>query len=181
MVLLFGAAAGFSAFWVFGVFCDLAVFGAAEGREITLRERGPNAEGGQEPAEPSLSGQPRILIAEDDPEIRGVLADILSEDDYEVAVARDGQEALALALGHPPDLIVLDLKMPKLDGLEVCRALRAETRTQDIPVVVLTASSSESDIIEGFEGGATDYITKPFVPAIVRTRVRSWLLRASNS
>ena len=110
-----------------------------------------------------------------------MLADILSEDDYEVAVARDGQEALALALGHPPDLIVLDLKMPKLDGLEVCRALRAEARTHDIPVVVLTASSSESDIIEGFEGGATDYITKPFVPAIVRTRVRSWLLRASKT
>jgi len=157
---------------------ELAVFGAREGHEVDLGERRQSAEGDQRPVQPALTRRPRILIAEDDPEIRGILADILSEDDYELVVARDGREALALALGRPPDLVLLDLIMPNLDGYEVCRALRAESRTRDIPVVVLTASSSQTDIMGGFEEGATDYMTKPFAPAMVRTRVRSWLLRS---
>jgi CheY-like chemotaxis protein/phosphoribosyl 1,2-cyclic phosphodiesterase len=160
---------------------DLAVFGASEGGVVELRERRQAAEPDQKPSEPGLSHRPRILIAEDDAEIRGILADILAEDDYELVVARDGQEALALALGRTPDLVLLDLLMPNLDGYEVCRALRAEPRTRDVPVVVLTASSTEADIIGGFAEGATDYITKPFAPAMVRTRVRSWLLRSEGS
>jgi CheY-like chemotaxis protein/phosphoribosyl 1,2-cyclic phosphodiesterase len=138
---------------------DLAVFGACEGQ----------------------MQRPRILIAEDDADMRDLLVDILSEDDYELLVARDGREALALALGRPPDLVLLDLRMPKLSGQEVCRAMRADRRVRDVPVVLLTVSSSEADIIEGFEGGATDYITKPFAPSMVRTRVRSWLLRSEAS
>jgi CheY-like chemotaxis protein len=157
---------------------ELAVFGAREGHEIELRERRQAGEADQQPIEPALVRRARILIAEDDPQIRGILADILSEDDYELVVARDGQEALALALGRTPDLVLLDLVMPVLDGYEVCRALRAEPRTRDVPVVVLTASSSQTDIIGGFAEGATDYMTKPFAPAMVRTRVRSWLLRS---
>jgi CheY-like chemotaxis protein len=160
---------------------DLAVFGASEGRSVELREHTPAAGEGQTPAEPALTGRPRILIAEDDAEIRGILSDILSEDDYELVGARDGQEALALALGRTPDLVLLDLVMPNVDGREVCRALRSDPRTRNTPIVVLTASSSEADIMGGFEEGATDYITKPFAPAMVRTRVRSWLLRSEAS
>ncbi len=148
---------------------------------MELREKRRAPDSGQEPVEPALAHRPRILIAEDDPEIRGVLADILGEDDYELVVARDGQEALALALGRTPDLVLLDLMMPIVDGREVCRALRSEPRTRDVPVVVLTASSSDEDIVGGFEEGATDYMTKPFAPAMVRTRVRSWLLRTASA
>ena len=160
---------------------DLAVFGASEGQSVELRAGRRAADSGQGPVEPALAHRPRILIAEDDPEIRGVLADILGEDDYEIVVARDGQEALALALGRTPDLVLLDLMMPIVDGREVCRALRSEPRTRDVPVVVLTASSSDDDIVAGFEEGATDYITKPFAPSMVRTRVRSWLLRTASA
>jgi CheY-like chemotaxis protein len=156
---------------------DLAVFGAAEGQVVELRERPARAAGDHEPAHPSLGGRPRILIAEDDADVRGVLVEILEDDDYELVMARDGREALALALGRTPDLVILDLNMPALDGREVCRGLRGDPRTRNVPVVILTASGSELDIAEGFEGGATDYITKPFAPAMVRTRVRSWLLR----
>jgi CheY-like chemotaxis protein/phosphoribosyl 1,2-cyclic phosphodiesterase len=157
---------------------DLAVFGATEGREVHLRERQPTPTSDQEPAEPTLAHRPRVLIAEDDPDVRDVLTEILSEDDYELMAARDGREALALALGTPVDLVLLDLKMPVLDGREVCQALRAERRTRETPIILLTASSSEADIVASFEGGATDYLTKPFAPAMVRTRVRSWLLRS---
>jgi CheY-like chemotaxis protein/phosphoribosyl 1,2-cyclic phosphodiesterase len=159
---------------------DLAVFGAAEGRSVTLRERHEASVAGAQPIEPGLSHRPRVLIAEDDPDVREVLADMLSDDDYELVVARDGREALGLALGRTPDLALIDLRMPGLDGQEVCRALRAEARTRDMPVIILTASGSENDIVLGFEGGATDYITKPFAPAMVRTRVRSWLLRSET-
>jgi CheY-like chemotaxis protein len=157
---------------------DLAVFGAAEGQTVELRERRGRAADEHEPALPSLDGRPRILIAEDDADVRGALVSILEDDDYELVVARDGREALALALGRRPDLVILDVNMPILGGREVCRGLRAEPRTRDVPVVILTASASEADIVEGFEGGATDYITKPFAPAMLRTRVRSWLLRS---
>jgi CheY-like chemotaxis protein len=157
---------------------DLAVFAAAEGHEVFLPERRSVAASDQQPAGPTLARRPRILIAEDDADVRDVLTEILMEDDYELLAARDGREALALALGTPVDLVLLDLRMPILDGREVCQALRAESRTQEIPIILLTASSSETDMISSFAGGATDYLTKPFAPAIVRTRVRSWLLRS---
>ena len=157
---------------------ELAVFGAREGRPVELHERRSRAGVEHDPAQPTVASQARVLIAEDDPDVCSALVEILGEDDYELVVARDGREALALALGRTPDLVLLDLKMPLLDGREVCRSLRNEPRTQQVPVILLTASASESDIVEGFEGGATDYITKPFAAAMVRTRVRSWLLRS---
>ena len=157
---------------------DLAVFGACEGRGVSLRERPRGLAEERLPSEPTLAHRPRVLIAEDDVSTRGLLADLLADDDYELVVARDGQEALGLAFGRPPDLVLLDLGLPRLDGREVCRELRADPRTAGVPVVILTASDSEEDIAGGFEGGATDYITKPFAPAMVRTRIRSWLLRS---
>jgi CheY-like chemotaxis protein len=159
---------------------ELAVFAAAEGRGVNLRERHEHATADAYPVEPGLSHRPRVLIAEDDADVRDALVDTLADDDYELVVARDGREALGLAFGRTPDLALIDLRMPGMDGQSVCRALRAEPRTQKVPVIILTASGTEADIVEGFEGGATDYITKPFAPAMVRTRVRSWLLRSEN-
>lgn len=157
---------------------DLAVFGACEGRGVSLRERPRGVAEERQPSEPTLTRRPRVLIAEDDVSTQGLLADLLADDDYELMMARDGREALALALGRPPDLVLLDLGLPRLDGRRVCRELRREERTASVPVIILTASDSEADIAGGFEGGATDYITKPFAPAMVRTRIRSWLLRS---
>ena len=159
---------------------ELAVFGAREGQDVTLRETTGTTADRIEPDPPILEGRPRLLIAEDDAAIRELLVAVLAEDNYELLVARDGREALGLALGRPPDLVLLDLKMPALDGLEVCRALRAEARTRETPVIMLTASDSDADMLESFEEGATDYVTKPFAPAMVRTRVRSWLLRSGG-
>lgn len=157
---------------------DLAVFGAREGASVELRETELALEGTQSPSELALSERPRILIAEDDPDVRTLLAEILAEDNYQLLEARDGREALALALGHTPDLVLLDLTMPLLDGREVCRAMRAEPRLREVPVIMLTAATDKADIMEGFEEGASDYMTKPFGASMVRTRVRSWLLRS---
>jgi CheY-like chemotaxis protein/phosphoribosyl 1,2-cyclic phosphodiesterase len=157
---------------------DLAVFGACEGRGLYLREQLAAAAPERLPSGPSLPERARVLIAEDDVSTRGLLAELLADDDYELIVAADGSQALALVESQPPDLVLLDLEMPRLDGREVCRVLRTSAQTARIPVIMLTASDAERDIAEGFEGGATDYITKPFAPAMVRTRVRSWLLRS---
>jgi CheY-like chemotaxis protein/phosphoribosyl 1,2-cyclic phosphodiesterase len=157
---------------------DLAVFGACEGRGLYLREQPHQETKALLPSGPNLPERARVLIAEDDVSTRGLLADLLSDDDYELFIAADGHQALALVESIQPDLVLLDLAMPRLDGKAVCRALKAGARTAAIPVIMLTASAAERDIAEGFEEGATDYITKPFAPAMVRTRIRSWLLRS---
>jgi CheY-like chemotaxis protein len=159
---------------------ELAVFGAREGQVISLREAAAAAADRSEPDRPVLEGRPRLLIVEDDAAIRELLTATFAEDDYELVVARDGREAVGLALGRPPDLVLLDLMMPNLDGLGVCRALRSEPETHETPIVMLTVSDSDADMQGSFEEGATDYLTKPFAPALVRTRVRSWLLRGGN-
>jgi DNA-binding response OmpR family regulator len=94
-----------------------------------------------------------------------------------LVTAGDGEEALALALEERPDLVLLDLTMPRLDGLEVCRRLRSAPGLRDLPIIILSGSASEANMADGFAEGATDYMAKPFSPAMVRTRVRSWLLR----
>jgi phosphoribosyl 1,2-cyclic phosphodiesterase/CheY-like chemotaxis protein len=159
---------------------DLAVFGAREGRSVRLRERDCGGEDATEPVEPAVGEHLRVLIAHGDRDTRTLLADALGEDNYEFVLARDDGEALTLARDRPPDLVLLDADSGALAGREVCRALRAEPNTRDVPVVLLTADGSDTGIMEGFEDGATDYLTEPFVPAIVRTRVRSWLLRGGR-
>ena len=122
-------------------------------------------------------GQPVILAADDDPDIRELVAFRLERSGYTVLQAADGEEALALALEHTPDLAVLDVMMPKMDGFEVVRRLRAEEATKRMPIIMLTARAQDSDVEEGFESGADDYLRKPFSPQELRARVQSILGR----
>jgi DNA-binding response OmpR family regulator len=107
-------------------------------------------------------GVHRILVADDDSDIVDLLRMNLAARGYEVTTAGNGEEAWASASESPPDLVVLDVMMPKMDGLEVLAKLRAEPRTRDLPVVMLTARSSDTDVWHGWEAGADYYITKPF-------------------
>jgi DNA-binding response OmpR family regulator len=104
----------------------------------------------------------RVLVADDDPDILDLLTLNLECHGYQVYTAADGEEARQLALELVPDLIVLDVMMPKLDGLEVLTILKAHAQTRDIPVVMLTAKASDSDVWQGWQAGADYYITKPF-------------------
>ncbi len=118
--------------------------------------------------------QSTILVVEDDETLQQTLAYNLEREGYEVSVATDGQTTLQLARSQPFDLIVLDIMLPELDGLSVCRILRREL---DVPVIILTARSSEVDKIIGLDSGADDYITKPFSLGEFLARVRAALRR----
>jgi DNA-binding response OmpR family regulator len=116
-----------------------------------------------------------ILVVDDEPQIVQLVRDYLERAGFEVLVARDGPSALESAARHHPDLVVLDLGLPGLDGLDVTRRLRA---TSAIPIVMLTARSDETDTLIGLELGADDYVTKPFSPRELVARVRAVLRRA---
>jgi DNA-binding response OmpR family regulator len=118
---------------------------------------------------------PVLLVADDDEDVLMLVQLRLARSGYEVVVARDGEEALRLAREKQPDLAVLDWMMPKASGLEVLRALRADEQTASIPVLMLTARASASDIEQGLAAGADDYIAKPFSPQELATRVQSIL------
>jgi len=123
----------------------------------------------------------RLLVVEDDPDISMLLAHSLGRAGFAVETLSSGTEVLAEARRRTPDLILLDLMLPGLDGLEVCRALRADPATAAMPVIMLTARAEESDRIVGLELGADDYITKPFSPNEVVARVRALLRRAHRA
>jgi phosphate regulon transcriptional regulator PhoB len=120
----------------------------------------------------------RVLIVEDEPDIRDLLAFHLERAGYQVARASTGAEALRQVRSVHPDLIVLDLMLPEMDGLEVCRRLRADAGTATVPVIMLTAKGDEVDRVVGLEMGADDYVVKPFSPKEVLARVRAVLRRA---
>ncbi|HET6866333.1 MAG TPA: response regulator [Solirubrobacteraceae bacterium] len=122
-------------------------------------------------------GAPTILVADDEEDLRELVTYRLSRSGYQVIGAGDGQEALELAAARTPDLMVLDVMMPKLDGYELTRRVRAEAALRSIPVILLTARSQESDIDRGFEVGADDYLKKPFNPDELVARVRAVLGR----
>ena len=117
----------------------------------------------------------RVMIVEDDPNVAEVIVRYLERDGFDVRWMTDGKEALEEALDSLPDLVVLDIMLPSLDGLEVCRRLRAKA---PIPIIMLTALGEESDRVMGLELGADDYISKPFSPRELVARVRSVLRRA---
>ncbi|EXJ13477.1 response regulator [Imhoffiella purpurea] len=123
----------------------------------------------------------KILIVDDESFYIDVLVDLL-KDEYRTVVAKDGEQALRRALASPPpDLILLDILMPNMNGHEVCRRLKADPATRDIPVIFLTIKSEVADELKGFELGAADYITKPMSPPIVRARIKTHLaLCAAN-
>jgi DNA-binding response OmpR family regulator len=118
-----------------------------------------------------------VLVADDDPDILSLVALRLERSGYEVITAGDGEQALASALTRPPDLALLDVMMPKLDGYEVTERLRASEATRRMPVILLTARVQETDIARGVEAGADDYVKKPFSTLELRDRVQAALGR----
>jgi len=123
--------------------------------------------------------KPRILIVEDEVDIAESLQYNLEQERFKVIIANSGEKGLRLALDEkkPPSLILLDLMLPRMSGLELCRRLRGETTTKDIPIIMLTAKAEEADKIAGLDKGADDYITKPFSIKEVIARIRAVLRR----
>ncbi|MFH1437122.1 MAG: response regulator transcription factor [Pseudomonadota bacterium] len=120
-----------------------------------------------------------ILVVEDERDILDLLKYNLSKEGYRVECVTTGEEGFSLAKTDLPDLVLLDLMLPGMDGLDVCRLLKSDTRTAHIPVIMLTAKSEDIDIVTGLELGANDYITKPFSPRVVIARIRA-VLRKRN-
>jgi two-component system phosphate regulon response regulator PhoB len=120
----------------------------------------------------------RVLIVDDDPDIVKLVRYNLNHAGYDVQTASTGREALQLVQNLPPDLIVLDLMLPDVDGLEVCRMVRQRFPSQRIPILMLTAKGEEIDRVVGFELGADDYVSKPFSPRELVLRIKSILRRA---
>jgi DNA-binding response OmpR family regulator len=123
-------------------------------------------------------GGARVLVVDDDPTVAEVVVAYLRDADFEVEHAADGKTAMELFADRPPDLVVLDLMLPGIDGLEVCRRMRAIRET---PIIMLTALGAESDRVIGLERGADDYVTKPFSPRELVLRVHSVLRRSTPS
>jgi two-component system phosphate regulon response regulator PhoB len=123
----------------------------------------------------------RILIIEDERALTEVLAYNLQREGFEAVTAHDGQEGLRKAQTLLPDLILLDLMLPLISGLEICRELRAGERTRDIPIIILTAKAEETDQLVGFSLGADDYVTKPFSPKVLLQRIKALLRRVEGN
>ena len=125
--------------------------------------------------------QPKILIVEDEPDIISLISYNLKKELYSVSSIENGQDVLNKALVEKPDLILLDVMLPGVDGLTVCRQLKENIKTQKMPIIMLTAKGEESDIVLGLELGADDYVTKPFKPKELIARVRTVLRRYKSS
>jgi two-component system alkaline phosphatase synthesis response regulator PhoP len=118
-----------------------------------------------------------ILVVEDEEDIAELIRYNLETEKYVVAVAANGEKGVEAARSRHPDLVLLDLMLPGMDGLEVCRALKADRGTADIPIIMVSARGAESDIVAGLELGAEDYVTKPFGTKVLLARVRTVLRR----
>jgi DNA-binding response OmpR family regulator len=123
------------------------------------------------------NGQPLVLIADDDPDILALVSFRLERAGYEVVQARNGEEAVHVALARRPDLAVIDVMMPRTDGYEATRQLRQQEETSRMPIILLTARVQEEDIARGFDAGADDYVRKPFSPQELGSRVQAALGR----
>jgi DNA-binding response OmpR family regulator len=122
----------------------------------------------------------RILVAEDDRDIADLIAHYLRKQGWEPHIVSAGDEAIAYAKRHPIDLVVLDLMLPRLSGLEVCRLLRSDKTTEALPIIMVTARAEETDRIVGLDIGADDYLAKPFSPNELVARVRALLRRSKR-
>ncbi len=118
-----------------------------------------------------------IVVVEDEEDILELVAYNLTKEGYHVTKTMSGEEALRVVQSSPPGLVILDLMLPEIDGLEVCRRLKRDPRTRHVPIVMLTAKGEEPDIVAGLELGAEDYITKPFSPRVLLARIRAVLRR----
>jgi two-component system alkaline phosphatase synthesis response regulator PhoP len=123
----------------------------------------------------------RILVVDDEIYIVHILDFSLGMEGYEVVTALDGEEALEKAREAKPDLIVLDIMMPKMDGYETCKALKSDERTKDIPIILLSAKGRNVDMQTGYDVGADEYITKPFSPRKLVDRINAMLGQADSS
>jgi len=166
---------------------SLQVLAAAEGQVIELGAARPLPRSALATgASALLARSPRVartvLVVDDDPDMVMLLKATLEAESVRVLTATDGTAALTIVREAKPSLVLLDMNLPELDGLAVCRILRAEpdTHLQAMPIVILTGEKlKEADVIEAFASGATDYLTKPIKPTLVRTRIRAWLSRTS--
>ena len=124
-----------------------------------------------------MAGLQKILLVEDNPELRNLYELFLTENGFKVITAIDGEDGLEKAKTSSPDLIFLDVMMPKLDGYTVCDQLRGNHDTKEIPIIMLTAKNSLEDKVQGFNAGADDYLTKPFEPQELLVRLKALLRR----
>ena len=122
-----------------------------------------------------------ILLVEDEQDLLELLRYNLEREGYDVHTAATGEDAVKLARAHHPDLMILDLMLPGMNGLEVCRTIKSRDDTNDIAVIMLTAKGEEPDIVRGLEIGADDYVTKPFSPRVLMARIAAVLRRASDT
>jgi len=121
-----------------------------------------------------------ILVVEDDPDIRHLVSYKLTKGGFDVVEAPDGAAALRAARESPPDLVLLDVRMPRMSGIEVCRELRAGALDPRVPIIMLTARARPQDLEQGYAAGATEYIVKPFSPRDLQDRVEAALARVSR-
>jgi two-component system phosphate regulon response regulator PhoB len=117
----------------------------------------------------------KILVIEDEPEIREIIEYNLKREGYQLLEAESGEQGLRMAASQNPDLIILDIMLPGIDGLEICRQLKRDSHLHSIPLIMVTARTEETDVVTGLELGADDYITKPFSPRVLVARVRARL------
>jgi len=132
------------------------------------------------PVRTGIMARPRVLIIEDEHGLTDVLTYNLQREGYDTVVAHDGQEGLRKAQMHLPDVILLDLMLPGLSGLDVCRELRSGERTRNVPIVMLTAKAEETDHVVGFSLGADDYVTKPFSVKVLMQRIKALQRRVES-
>jgi DNA-binding response OmpR family regulator len=131
-------------------------------------------------AEATSMATQRILVVDDEEDLLELVRYNLSKEGFAVRCVAGGEEAIAEAKSYLPDVILLDLMLPEIDGLVVCKTLKAHPLTQHIPIVMLTAKTEEADVVSGLELGADDYVTKPFSPRVLLARIRAVLRRKSQ-
>jgi DNA-binding response OmpR family regulator len=124
-----------------------------------------------------LAALKTLLIVDDSPLIRRMISDVLGADFDSILHAQDGQDGVEMAVRSHPDLVLLDLEMPRLNGLEACAQIRANPDLANVPVVMLTSRDAQADVEAAFAAGATDYLVKPFAAGQLRARLRVWMLR----
>ena len=123
----------------------------------------------------------KILVADDEEDYLNLLRLILLPEGYKVETAEDGEQAMEKVSGFMPDLLILDINMPKINGYDVCKKLREDKRFKELPIIMLTVRSKEEEEVFGLDSGCDDYVTKPFEPATLVTRVKTVLRRAKRS
>ena len=122
-----------------------------------------------------------VLVVDDERDILELVKYNLDKEGYQVTVVATGEDALSAARSRTPDIVILDLMLPGVDGLEVCRRLKGDPKKRNIPIVMLTAKGDEADVVTGLELGAADYVTKPFSPRVLTARIRAVLRRGDET